>query len=140
MLELEAAVNDTRVLRFAVPGRAVPFQRVGAGGHVPATERRWRKTVADYAFQARMLDHAWGWRDDDRFDLELTFHRVPAAGKRKGGDASNLAKPIEDALSTVLYSDDRQVRRLVVEVVDAAAGRERVEVSLVRRARAGACS
>jgi len=129
-------MSDARVLNFAVPGRAVPFQRIGAGGHVPAAERRWRKTVADYALQARLADRGWSWTDADAFELEAVFHRVPAIGRRKGGDASNLVKAVEDALSGVLFADDRQVRRLVVEVVDAEEGRERVAVVVVRRARA----
>jgi Holliday junction resolvase RusA-like endonuclease len=123
------------MLLFTVPGRAVPYKRVGAGGHVPDVERRWRKTVADYALQARLADRGWSWTEADTFELELRFHRVPAVGTRKGGDGSNLLKPVEDALSKLLYADDRQIRRLVVEIVDADPGRERVDVVLARRAR-----
>lgn len=119
---------------FTVEGPPVPWQRVTKGGHVPAKTRAYKKLVAWKGTEARLRDHSWGWKDHSAFAVSLEVYRLPAKGKQRRGDCDNIAKSVLDALSGVLYRDDCQVRRLVVELYDCAPGRERLVVGVERYA------
>lgn len=100
------------MLTFTVPGRAVPKERprVGpTGGWTPARTRAWEQTIA---WRARAAHK--GGPLEGLLEVGIVV-RLRGAG---GGDVDNYAKAVLDALQPIVYRNDRQVRRLVAELLD----------------------
>lgn len=116
---------------FTVRGRPVPWERIGGTGrssYVPARTAAWKERVGWAARQAHRGRPVAG-----RVTVAIAVHLMPGAA----GDVDNYAKAILDAMTGVVYLDDQQVRRLVVEVVDDCATRadERAVVTVSAYAR-----
>jgi len=62
---------------------------------------------------------------DEPVGLQLTFYTVHAA------DLSNLVKCVEDAMTKVLYTDDKHVRELRARIVPPIRSLQREGVSIV---------
>lgn len=60
-------------------------------------------------------------------ELRLTFY----LGTRRERDGDNMAKLVQDALNGVAYTDDKRIRRLIVDVIDTTKERARTEVTIV---------
>jgi Holliday junction resolvase RusA-like endonuclease len=122
----------SRSVEFTVHGKPVPYERVASARngkkYVPPDSSRYRKLVAWVALEARQRASAWPPPCATAFAVVLHVYRMPPKGKAKRGDADNYAKNALDALSGVLFEDDRQVRRLVVEILDAEVGKERMDM------------
>lgn len=88
---------------FVVYGTAVSHQ-----AKRPKSRRQWRKKIRDAAEQALPEGH---------FALEepvaVTIYFFPQAEMQ--ADIDNCTKPILDALGALIYMDDKQVERIVVQ-------------------------
>lgn len=108
---------------FTVLGPPQPKERARAcpnGKHVtPKKTRAYERLVGTIAGLTRPL----AWRLDGSYRVELRVF-FPDARTR---DVDNVAKSLLDGLNKVLWQDDRQVERLVVE---RAVDRERPRVDV----------
>lgn len=114
------------MLTFVIPGPCIPKgrPRVGPARTVtPKRTKRYEKTVAAYALQARC--RRIGWPLGARYAVTVNVYRA-----RADGDLDNFCKTVLDACNTVLWNDDRQVVELHAYRCDMA-GAERTEVSAV---------
>ena len=87
---------------FNVPGTPVSLQ--GS----PSSQEAWKERIRRLA-RAALPEGAW--LVEGR--LEVTIFLFPAGQMQ--GDIDNCAKPILDALGKVVYFDDRQIDRLVIQ-------------------------
>lgn len=101
------------LISFFVEGepRAKQSFRVGhGGGYQPARVKAWQTDVAWCAQQAvrriGMLDPIEG-----NLTVELTFF----LGDARRIDSDNLSKAVQDGLNKIVWKDDQQNIRLVVE-------------------------
>jgi crossover junction endodeoxyribonuclease RusA len=94
-----------------VAGQPVAWQRAGSKGshrYTPPRLRDHERLIADHV--------ALTWRRPPlRCPVRLTLYFFMHG--RTSADVDNLAKTVLDALNGVLYEDDRQVERLVVNRV-----------------------
>ena len=90
-------------LEFVVPGTAT-----SRGAKRAASRERWQESVRDAAKKVLPAGH---------FLLDtpvaVTIYFFPQAEMQ--ADIDNSAKPILDAMSRLIYLDDRQVDRIVVQ-------------------------
>jgi Holliday junction resolvase RusA-like endonuclease len=111
------------LLSFCVQGVPIGKARprvTARGTYMPAHYRAWLSTVKEHAI-AFFGQHSVCFRDEcqvRRYDpehksigLSMTFH-LPDRRRR---DVDNLAGAVMDALNGVLWRDDSQIVRLVVE-------------------------
>lgn len=94
--------------------RVKPRPRGGRGHfYMPTTYTAWRDGIAAEvlaglrSLKGRRGELAW-YQADDPLEVEIL-----AGGKR--GDADNLAGGILDALNGIVWVDDKQIRRLIVD-------------------------
>lgn len=151
---LPLAALAAPVLRAMIPGPPQPQQRAriartprGARLADQERSRTWKSAARlVLSVAARQAQRHDGWRmPDPRTPLEVTVRAVfacPQAEQRRAlvgarwhakasADADNVAKAVLDAANGVLWPDDRQVARLVVEKVIGAAGEApRVELAV----------
>ena len=113
---------------FFVPGAPVPKARprVTRQGHAytPARTVDWEDLVGWWAKIAMKGRPTF----IGPLNVELGFQ-----GARKNSDSDNLAKAVLDGMNRIVYDDDKQIQRLVIErEVDPAytAGRKGVFVSV----------
>jgi Holliday junction resolvase RusA-like endonuclease len=99
---------------FAVEGTAVSQQ--GA----PDSRERWKVRIAERARSRLRELTEWAWLDDRRLGVTILYF----LNERMQGDIDNIVKPILDALSGVLYPDDRVVERVLVQKFEPEAGRD----------------
>lgn len=122
----------TRAVQFTVTGPPVPYQRVARAGngraYTPPESARYRRLVALVATGARQRLDVWPPPCATAFLLVVHVFRLPPRGKQRRGDADNFLKVVADSLTGVLYDDDSQVRRMVVEILDCEVGKERLDV------------
>jgi Holliday junction resolvase RusA-like endonuclease len=133
--------DEPGVITFTVPGDPVPFARAGGGRTVfrftPAKQRNYMALVKDLG--ARAFGNHVPLQGPVEMTLTAIFlmpaswsikRRMAPASKWKTSrpDADNLAKIVKDALNTIVWRDDAQVVRLVVEKVHG--DRPRLEVKI----------
>jgi Holliday junction resolvase RusA-like endonuclease len=85
------------IFEFCVTGQPVSAQAKNR-----ALLQRWKDVVSAAAFAA--------WPEDEKpleSDVEL---RVTQYSERRIADRDNLIKPIQDALQSIAYLDDKQVK------------------------------
>lgn len=103
-------------IEFSVPGEPRPAQPavLVARGRVrtEAVAKAWRETVRIYAMAA-VGRARWASTRDSHYHLSLWAY----LGDARVVDVDNLAKCALDGLKGVLFPDDRQVVRLLVEKV-----------------------
>ena len=95
-----------------------------------AEGRKYKKYVGQ-----RVPAYRQGLEDNQWLVLTLTFYVPLYNGKKakhakKQWDVTNRVKALEDAICEALGVDDRAVKRVVLDKVDAAARDSRVEVSV----------
>ena len=96
------------MISFWVSGNPVPkqsYRHSKKGNWQPKRVTDWEETVGWAAKQAYR-----GEPTDKRYCVRLTFWRK---GKRKV-DVGNLTKPVLDAMQGIIYIDDEQVDRLII--------------------------
>ncbi len=126
-------------LSFVVYGPPVPKARarvVKGRAYTPKRTRAYEKLVTTMAMVAeyRYSNHVMGgrvagarkdpWPKDAKYSVSILVYR-----KAMRGDADNFAKSIMDALNGIIWNDDRQVQKMVVEMFTNRL-RPRVEVSV----------
>jgi len=84
------------IVDFLLPTLPVSHQAKDA-----AHKRRWRDYVYGRAMQA--------WPSGPLVDCPLKFTMVYLAESPKAGDINNFVKPVQDALSTLIFADDSMV-------------------------------
>lgn len=103
------------VLRFTVPGRPVPAVRM--------TQRGKFVKVAAGRYLAYKNQVAWAAKGAKmRTGMDTLEGPVEVIGVfylygKREGDIDNLAKSVLDGMTGVIWIDDRQVRRLILEKV-----------------------
>ncbi len=101
-------------LHFICPGPVTPYQRVGRGknGHayVPTESREYRKHAKACA-AAAISRHVTTWPMDKRYSVRL----VATFPDYRGRDLDNVAKQANDAFNKLIWNDDAQIDRLVVD-------------------------
>lgn len=102
-------------LTFVVPGPPQPKERARKGKgrrwYTPERTRRYEAAVRETA-QCRVFErHGFNWRTDAEYVVELVAH-FPDARAR---DLDNVCKSVLDACNEVLWRDDKQVVRVVLE-------------------------
>lgn len=116
----EIARPEARVIRFTVPGNAVPFARAGGGKNTPRftpAKQRSAMGVVKLFCQRSMAGAA---PLEGPVELSIAaYYLPPKSGPRRHWktsrpDADNLSKLIKDALNTVAWRDDAQVVSLHV--------------------------
>jgi Holliday junction resolvase RusA-like endonuclease len=90
-------------MRCATKKRPVVTRR---GTHMPDGYTAWKRNFAWLV--AALKPACFGC--DVELHLDLCFHNKPT------GDADNYAGAVMDALTGVLWTDDRQIKRLLVSV------------------------
>lgn len=124
------------ILAFTVPGKPVPKQRArkGAGGrwYTPQATRQYEATVGWAAVAARNAWQRTGkrllWPLDAQY--AVTIRVTPQTRRRM--DLDNAAKSLLDGITGVLWNDDSQVARLVVERTDLGEPSVNVIVTAIR--------
>ena len=112
-------------LHFILPGRPVGKQRArrGAGGHwyTPAPTRR---------YEAALLASALAVRGASTTTITgpCTVEVVYCRGDNRRADGDNVLKAAQDSLRGVIYHDDSQVTKAVVERMED--GHPRTEVTV----------
>lgn len=114
------------MIRFAVPGKIVPWARAGGNGKIRFTPPRQRRYAGQVAALAKA---AMAGRDPLSGPLQLDLiaswkwpKAIPRAVREtpfptlKIGrpDADNISKIAEDAMNGIVYHDDAQVAVLTV--------------------------
>lgn len=99
-------------MKLIVPGRPVSWQRAGSFGKrhfTPKKMAQHQRRVKDLAYQ--IWRGRAPWKGPIAADLYFSFplNKDGAETAALIGDADNLAKCILDALSGIVYDDDRQV-------------------------------
>ena len=96
------------VIRSTIPAMSKPRPRTTQTGHVymPAPYMQWKQRIGGLVALGLRSLPLFG---QARLELSLTIW----AGR---GDADNLAGGIMDALNGIAWTDDRQIRRLVVDL------------------------
>jgi Holliday junction resolvase RusA-like endonuclease len=110
---------------FEIPGEAVAFARSGGNGRIRFTPKRQRdfmgavKTFASRAMAGQppldgplemsvratyLTPDSWSQKKKDR-----------AKWRTSKPDADNIAKLLQDSMNKIVFADDAQVARLVVE-------------------------
>lgn len=92
--------------RFEVPGPPVPWQRAGRNKQTGATytkpeTREYQRKVKFYAVAAGVR------RIEGAVSLGLYFY----VKDERARDGDNLQKTIQDALKSIGYADDKQIRQ-----------------------------
>ena len=105
-------------LLFTVPGPPVPKARArtfaGPGGHVltltPRKTARYERQVSALALLAVMT---FLRRTGEHWPQHAAWFRLSCRfyAARDAGDLSNFVKTIEDAMNTIVWPDDRAVKR-----------------------------
>ena len=90
-------------LEFAVHGTPVSLQSKNA-----QARESWREKVRTAGRAALPADYFATLQS-----LAVTLYYFPRA--RMSGDIDNIVKPVLDALREVVYLDDRQIERIVVQ-------------------------
>jgi hypothetical protein len=93
-------------VEFHLPGTPV------SGRGTPGSKERWMGKIA--AAATSRLPEAW-WASDA--PIAVTIFHFPAAASII--DLDNIAKPIMDALTKLVYRDDSQIDRLLVQRFEA---------------------
>ena len=105
-------------MRFVVPGEPVPKARprMGRGGRVytPARTVNFEKRVAICAANANPEIFTGSVAVRIWISLPMTKKQVERISR---ADLDNYAKAIMDAMSQIVYTDDRQVMRLRIDRV-----------------------
>jgi len=105
-------------VRFVVPGEPVPKARprMGRGGRVytPARTVNFEKRVAICAANANPEIFTGSVAVRIWISLPMTKKQVERISR---ADLDNYAKAIMDAMSQIVYTDDRQVMRLRIDRV-----------------------
>ena len=137
-------------LRVVIPGKPFAQPRMGQTRegirYLPTKARTWRKYAQDHILCEMDLS---GWSAPVFPDgpLELVMiarfacprsHYLkrslrPAEWRDKLPDASNILKALEDAGNGLIWSDDRQIARLVIEQVTARQGESPETIIQVRQ-------
>src|ERR1700681_3504623 len=76
-----------------------------------ASKQAWKAQVAEEA-RAALQSGFWATSEP----IAVTIFYFPSTPME--GDIDNIVKPILDALSTLVYLDDRQVERILVQKFD----------------------
>ena len=149
ILALDPATKCVPVIRFTVLGSPVPQGSKRHVGHgVMLEDKRlkpWRQAVAWEARHACILSRSWFMektcaislgvrvvtpRPSSHYGAKGLRKSAPALPfRRKGGDLDKIARGIGDALTGVLFRDDKQIVRLVVTVEYGEPERVEIEVS-----------
>lgn len=110
------------MIRFTVPGRPVPAARMTHKG----------KFVSKQAERYLNYKNKVGWiaRQNrvKRFEGAVCVELYLYLHGGRQGDADNYGKAILDGLNGIAWTDDENVKRLIVEKRDCGAGQERAEV------------
>lgn len=99
-------------LRMIVPGRPVPWQRAGSFGKRRFTPKKMldhQRRVKDIAFQIWRGRAPWPGPIGARLYFSFPLNKDGSETAALIGDGDNLNKLILDALSKLVYLDDRQV-------------------------------
>lgn len=120
---------------LTIPGKPVPCPRprvVTANGRsrtfLPDAYVDWRTGVSWAFTKAIRRLRAEGYEIEAPWTTPVAL-AVRFINPRKSADIDNLVKGIMDAASRVVYHDDRQIVRLVAEIVD-----EGIDKATLRRA------
>ncbi len=124
-------------ITFTVNGPPVPKARArkGKGDHwyTPPKTAAYEKLIHRHAFAALLNA---GFTHPTVFDCEMWLRIYYPDNKIRDDD--NVLKTVKDAMNTLAYGDDRQVRRcLVVSEIDAIRPRIEVMVREAKRNRRG---
>ena len=99
---------------LTVPGEPVPkarARRSAAGGWYTPKETRDAEAAIAITVKAAMSRHGITLDDTSRFSVALAFYVTT----KKRHDIDNLAKLVLDACNGIVWKDDSQVDRLLVE-------------------------
>lgn len=127
----------SEVLRYVLPGRPVSWERKRIDtrpGRKPRVftsdkQRAVKRAHGIAAIAALRAANLTGWPDaDDRYEIEVYAYYPDL----RHGDVDRAPGLPLDALEGVVYVKDRQVKRLVVEILDDAEN-PRTEVVVKRR-------
>ncbi len=114
-------------IEFIIPGHVVPKQRprgvplmrdgrpILKDGRPIITTYTAKETKVFEASVAMLARAAMSGRSPLGGDVAVT---VALHGQGRRGDLDNKFKSITDAMNGIVYVDDRQIRRLVVEAFD----------------------
>jgi Holliday junction resolvase RusA-like endonuclease len=98
------------LIKFFVPGKAIPkqsYRAVKGGGYTDPKVKAWQETIS---WNARDAVHMQEWYTGD---LEVSLLFVLPDNRRK--DLDNLSKAVLDGMNGIVYADDKQITRLVLE-------------------------
>ena len=112
-------------MTFSIPGVPVPKGRPRLGGghaYTPQRTKAYEAKVKMLALRARQEARLKPFRGDVSVVVDIY-------GLTRG-DITNVAKAVEDAMNGVIYEDDSQIQRILVERFD---GNPHVEVTVEER-------
>lgn len=112
------------MIRFTVPGRAVPAVRM--------TQRSKFTSKQAERYLLYKLKVGWIARQNrvKEMDGPVSVEVYVYLYRGRQGDVDNYGKAITDALNGIAYRDDEQVKRLVVEKRGCGPDEERAEVTI----------
>lgn len=115
------------MIQFEIPGEAVPWARAGGGKTVfrftPQKQRNYMVAIQFYAARAmkghKLFDCAL------ELSIKAVYARPKSHTKRQQAsdwkttkaDSDNIAKLVGDAANKIVWLDDAQIARLVVEKI-----------------------
>ena len=97
-------------INFFVPGKAIPkqsYRAVKGGGYTDPKVKAWQETIS---WNARIAVQGEDWLTEN---LEVTLLFVLPDNRRK--DLDNLSKAVLDGMNGIVYADDKQITRLILE-------------------------
>ena len=102
-------------LGFVVYGDAKPkqsYKHSKHGGYTPAPVKEWQDAVGWAAREARLKNPQFEpFMDGERVQVNMVFHLT----HNRKVDLDNLSKCILDAMTGIIYEDDRWVTALHLE-------------------------
>lgn len=117
-------------LRFAVPGRVVPWKRTRGSGADRYTDPDHKAYRDQIGWQAK---HATLGRGQIPFgDIPVAVSIAAVMDRPDRADVDNIAKVTLDALQEIVFDDDRQVARLLAVRLPAGGGDEVLQVEVRR--------
>lgn len=130
-------MNSPEMLHVTIPGEPhaqMRHRHANIGGHVRAYDPKASRNWKGYASDCMSVAMAGAAPLEGNIELTIrAFWECPVSKRLKRGlrprcwrqgrkDADNIAKAVQDAGNGVLWIDDRQIVRLMVEKIQAEQG------------------